>query len=183
MKLHPGKTLRTRPRHQQGAAALEFALVFVIFFAVLYGIVSYSMMMLLQQGLTQAAVEGARASIRLDPLSFTSSANYETAVDTLAKDAALKALAWLPTKARNKVTENGNVVTSWVNSSKPITTGRAVQTIITKTLTVTVRYPNYVADPLLPVLTLPGIGPVPAPPSDPTASPDIVGKASLQLQL
>ena len=38
--------MKTRlPKKQKGAAAIEFALVFVIFFAVLYGVVSYSLPM------------------------------------------------------------------------------------------------------------------------------------------
>ena len=43
------------PRKQKGAAAIEFALVFVIFFAVFYGMLSYSLPLLLMQSFHQAA--------------------------------------------------------------------------------------------------------------------------------
>ncbi|NVL48054.1 pilus assembly protein, partial [Pseudomonas syringae pv. actinidiae] len=44
--------MKTRAQHtfpdkQQGAAAIEFAAVFVVFFAVFYGMVSYSLPLLM----------------------------------------------------------------------------------------------------------------------------------------
>ncbi|NAT17140.1 pilus assembly protein TadE, partial [Pseudomonas syringae pv. actinidifoliorum] len=38
---------RAFPGKQQGAAAIEFAAVFVVFFAVFYGMVSYSLPLLM----------------------------------------------------------------------------------------------------------------------------------------
>ncbi|UCV15568.1 TadE/TadG family type IV pilus assembly protein [Quatrionicoccus australiensis] len=49
---------------QRGAVAIEFALVFVLFFMVMYGIVAYGMVFAVQHSLTQAASEGARAAVR-----------------------------------------------------------------------------------------------------------------------
>ena len=42
-------------KKQKGAAAIEFALVFVIFFAVLYGVISYSLPLLLVQSFRPSA--------------------------------------------------------------------------------------------------------------------------------
>jgi len=49
---------------QRGAVAIEFALVFVLFFMVMYGIVAYGMVFAVQHSLTQAVSEGARAAVR-----------------------------------------------------------------------------------------------------------------------
>ena len=80
------------PRKQKGAAAIEFALVFVIFFAVFYGMLSYSLPLLLMQSFHQAAAEGVRRSVSLDP----STAGYSALVVQRAKDAAQAQLNWIP---------------------------------------------------------------------------------------
>jgi Flp pilus assembly protein TadG len=50
--------------HQQrGSTAVEFAMIFPLFFVVLYGIVTFSMIFVAQQSLTLAAEEGARAAL------------------------------------------------------------------------------------------------------------------------
>lgn len=56
-----------RPRHravpgERGAAAVEFALVVPLLVLILFGIVSFGLMLSLRQGLSQAAGEGARAA-------------------------------------------------------------------------------------------------------------------------
>ena len=48
-------------RRQRGAAVLEMAIVALLLFALLFGIISYAYMMSFRQSLTQAAAEGARA--------------------------------------------------------------------------------------------------------------------------
>jgi Flp pilus assembly protein TadG len=52
-----------RARTQRGASAVEFALVFPLFFVILYGLVTYSLILVAQQNLTAAASEGARAAL------------------------------------------------------------------------------------------------------------------------
>ncbi|NML32264.1 TadE/TadG family type IV pilus assembly protein [Paraburkholderia antibiotica] len=52
-----------RARAQRGIAAMEFALVFPLFFLILYAIVTYSLILVAQQNLTLAASEGARAAL------------------------------------------------------------------------------------------------------------------------
>ena len=49
------------PHKQKGAAAIEFALVFIVFFSVFYGIVSYSLPMLLMQSFNQSTAEAVSA--------------------------------------------------------------------------------------------------------------------------
>jgi Flp pilus assembly protein TadG len=52
---------RSRRRRDDGAAAVEFALVLPIFVALLFGVISYGWMLSYRQGISQAAAEGARA--------------------------------------------------------------------------------------------------------------------------
>ncbi|WKL13572.1 pilus assembly protein [Comamonas testosteroni] len=51
-------------KQQQGAAAIEFAIVFPIFFLIFYAIITYGLIFAAQQTLTLAAAEGARAAVR-----------------------------------------------------------------------------------------------------------------------
>lgn len=51
-----------RQKNEDGAAALEFALVVPILLAFVFGIISYSYMFSVRQAITQAAAEGARAA-------------------------------------------------------------------------------------------------------------------------
>jgi Flp pilus assembly protein TadG len=54
----------TAQRLQRGAYALEFALVFPVFFVLFYGVLSFGLIFTVQQSLTLAAEDGARASLR-----------------------------------------------------------------------------------------------------------------------
>lgn len=60
----PRKPARARRRAQRGTLAIEFAIVFPLFFLVFYAIVTYSLIFVAQQSLTLAAEEGARAALR-----------------------------------------------------------------------------------------------------------------------
>jgi Flp pilus assembly protein TadG len=91
-----GRVRHQRRRSQRGVAMIEFALAFPLFFAVLYAIVMYSMIFLVQQSLTSAAAEGARAA-----LGYQYAANTSAALTSRANAACTRALAvvnWL-TKA------------------------------------------------------------------------------------
>lgn len=57
-------------RRQRGAALLEMAIVSLLLFALLFGIISYAYMMSFRSSLTQATAEGARAGA-VTPASFT----------------------------------------------------------------------------------------------------------------
>lgn len=61
MRIQRGRGLGWRD--QRGAALVEFSLVVVLFFVLLYGIVAYGLMLALKQSVTNAANEGARAAI------------------------------------------------------------------------------------------------------------------------
>ena len=143
---------------QAGVAAIEFALLFVLFFAIFYALVSYAVTMLLQQSFTHAAAEGARAAVAVDPLTYSNSTDFNSAVETRVKSTIDEALAWLPAKAKTEVTGE-NVQIDWSGS----------------TMTVRVVYSGYATDPMMPVLSLPFIGNVPKLPTD------LAGSATITL--
>ncbi|UVH49488.1 pilus assembly protein [Pseudomonas sp. CBS] len=131
------------PGKQKGAAALEFAMVFMIFFGVFYGLVSYSLPLLLMQSFTQAAAEGVRRSVALDP----STANYADAITARATAAAQAQLGWIPPAF--------NFLPSYVTATyTPL-----------GLLTVKINYPSANLKNVLPFLVLPGIGTVPSLPT------------------
>jgi Flp pilus assembly protein TadG len=49
-----------------GAVVLEFAIIFTLFMAVLWGIIGYGVIFAVQQNLTHAASEGARATLGME---------------------------------------------------------------------------------------------------------------------
>ena len=118
---------------QKGSAAIEFALVFPLFFIVFYGIITYGMIMVAQQSVTLAAAEGARAALRHVP--------DESARTTNAQDAATgtrSVAAWL---GRQHLTFEGTPIDC------PYTSG----TNVVRCYSVTVQYP-YAQQPLIPLL-------------------------------
>lgn len=127
------------PRKQKGAAALEFAMVFMIFFAVFYGLISYSLPLLLMQSFTQAAAEGVRRSVALDP----ATASYPTALPQQAITAAQAQLSWIPPQFK--------FLPAYVTATYSPT----------GLLTVYINYPTSSLQNVLPFLVLPGLGTVP----------------------
>lgn len=137
--------------------AIEFAPLFILFFAILYASLSYGMAMLIQQTLTYAAAEGARAAVKVEPAAYTSVAAYQLAARTVVRTQAEKDLAWMSDEIRSKITSGISV--TWTPAGA---------------MEVRVRYAGYGQAPLLPILTLPGIGPIPNLPDD------LVGTATLR---
>lgn len=149
---------------QRGAAAIEAALMFVIFFTLFYAIVSYSLPMLMVQAFNHAAASGARSAVAIEPAEFTDTNTYiQNGVTPRVRQVVGSTLSWLPASASSVVlgVNNNNVSVSFDS-----TTGL---------LDVVVRFPNYRSNPLIPTLTLPGIGDVPKLPED------LTGRASVTL--
>ena len=80
------------PGKQKGAVAIEFAMVFIIFFAVFYGLVSYSVPLLMVQSFHQATAEAVRRSVALDP----ATPGYDAALTALARNTLRQQLTWIP---------------------------------------------------------------------------------------
>jgi Flp pilus assembly protein TadG len=80
-------------RRQRGIAAVEFAIVFPVFFTVFYGLVTFALIFLAQHSLTLAAAEGARSAIRYQP---ATQAIALASRSTLACSTAAGLVQWLP---------------------------------------------------------------------------------------
>lgn len=141
------------PRKQKGAAAIEFALVFGIFFAVFYGLISYSLPMLLMQSFNQAAAEAVRQAMAVDPVAAGPA--YTTQVQDRAKTTAIKQLGWIPPSFQF----SPDFITATYNGTL---------------LTVEIRYPTTNIYSVFPALMVPGIGPVPNLPAN------LIARSSLQ---
>lgn len=163
-------------KRQRGAAAIEFAILFTIFFGVFYAILSYAFVNLLYQGLIQAAAEGARSVVQLNPTSFASKSAYDTAATTLAKASANQALSWMPQTVKNSISKDANGITAVVtNDNVTVNTSSGNQVITTSSITVTVTYANYKSNPILPLIDLPLLGTIPNVPTN------LAGSSSLRV--
>jgi Flp pilus assembly protein TadG len=78
--------VKERLARQDGVAALEFAIVAMVFLVLLFGILTYGFIFGLDQSMNHAAEEGARAAI---------SKTTEADAITHAKITALQRLSWL----------------------------------------------------------------------------------------
>ncbi len=115
-----------------GAVAVEFALVFLLFFSLFYAIVAYGLVFTIKQSLTMAAEEGARAAVQDAP----NVATRLTRADTTAKGI----LSWLPAAG---VTVNTAAAACVANPAS-------------QCVTVTVNY-DYAGHPIVPALPLLGV--------------------------
>jgi Flp pilus assembly protein TadG len=79
---------------QSGASAIEFALVFPLMLAIVYGGVVYSYVYVLQQSINFAAQQGVQAAISVVPTA--NAATDLTARTTLAHSVVMSSLSWLP---------------------------------------------------------------------------------------
>ncbi|KNX80228.1 pilus assembly protein TadE [Pseudomonas sp. 250J] len=139
---------------QKGAAAIEFVAVFMVFFAVFYGLVSYALPMLMLQSFNQASSEAVRRCVAVDPTSQT----YELDVQGLARQVIGQQLAWMPSALGFSVLTDTRVTVG-----------------ADKVLTVVIDYPRSRLTQVLPTLVLPVVGDVPKLPAR------LQAQASLQL--
>ncbi|WP_341312448.1 TadE/TadG family type IV pilus assembly protein [Paraburkholderia sp. IMGN_8] len=123
-----------RLRTQRGATAVEFVLVFPLFFTILYAIITFSLVMVAQQNLTLAAEEGARAA-----LNWQSNTSLQTALDNRAQAACTAAKAMVASLVQT---------TQCASSSTNCGPGNAM-----KCVNVALTY-DYKTNPLVPTLPL-----------------------------
>jgi Flp pilus assembly protein TadG len=132
------KRQRHLPRHtlsarrERGNSAVEFALLFPLFFLIFYAIVTYSLIFVAQQSLTLAAEEGARSVLKYQ--------QADTDADAL-------------TKRVNTACPTATSMTNWLaGSADCAATPNACTYDKTMTcVTVTLTY-HYAARPLVPSL-------------------------------
>lgn len=106
MKL--GRTAGARSRaRQSGVAAIEFAMVLPLLVALVLGIVYYGMVLALEQVLTLAAAEGARAALRYPAGAADGSPQASRGLRVTA--AAQTALAALPATIAQKLASTRDI--------------------------------------------------------------------------
>jgi Flp pilus assembly protein TadG len=90
------------PRRQRGVYALEWAIIFPVFFALLYAIVCYGLTFLVRESMQYAVEEGARAALRYPGVAALNGATTPTWThrSTEARNTAANALGWLPAALR-----------------------------------------------------------------------------------
>jgi hypothetical protein len=76
---------RARARGDQGAALVEFAFVMTLLFILIFGIVSFGLILSFKQDMTRAAAEGARAGAVAFPAT-NAEADAEAALDEAIQD-------------------------------------------------------------------------------------------------
>ncbi len=148
---------------QRGAAGIEFTLVFPLFFVLFYAIVGYGLIMTVDQMLTAAAAEGARAAVAADPgdrKACPTDSTYTDTVTSLAREQVAATLNWLSPSVKSAVLGEApgynkiQVGLAAAGSSPALCL-----------ITVTLTY-HYADAPLVPLLNFPLIGKVPNIPDD-----------------
>lgn len=135
-------------------------MVFPLFFLLFYGLVNWGLILTLQENLNYAAQAAARATLSVD----VQDPNHPTTMQQLARQTANTTLAWLPDtwKARVLGASGEKVEVALVNEDGA------------DWLQVRIRYANYSSDPLLPLITVPGVG------SFPPVPDQLLGQAALR---
>jgi Flp pilus assembly protein TadG len=157
---------RLRRRHgedERGAELLEFALVVVLLITLLYGIITYGVILAAQATVTQAAADAARAGIVIGTGTTSCNGSTVSAAGCAAVQQAATDLGWMNKNGCVEVvnttspTSTANVTPSG-NTGSPITCTATIEpcpSIATNTcLSVSVSY-NYGSAPLFP--ELPGL--------------------------
>jgi Flp pilus assembly protein TadG len=124
-----------RRRDEQGAEMVEFAFVVVLLIALLYGIISYGLILAAQATITQAAADAARAGIVAS----------STAISTAEAQAGTD-VGWM---------DKGTCGTASTTITCVASEAPCPSNANNECLTVTVTY-NYNSNPLFP--ELPGLG-------------------------
>ena len=159
-------------KKQKGAAAIEFAIIFPIFFLIFYAIVTYGLIFAAQQTITLAASEGARAAVR-----------YQTGKDDAARqaerikaacDMSNQALAWLRKTSTGQAGTQGVCATGI--TSTVVTADKALCSNLTGVtcIKVLVTY-DYEKAPLIPKL----LGPLMSLPTPKSLQGQAVAQISL----
>jgi Flp pilus assembly protein TadG len=132
--------LKRRTHDETGAELVEFAFVIVLLITLLYGIITYGMILAAQSTLTQAAADAARASL------VAGSSNAAT----VAQTQAAQDIGWMDKGTCGTTKTSNTVMQCLAGPPAPCPSNASVQC-----LTVTVIY-NYAKSPLFP--ELPGLG-------------------------
>jgi Flp pilus assembly protein TadG len=150
------KRLRRRGEDERGAEMVEFAIVVVLLITLLYGIITWGLILASQSTITQAAADAARSGIVQGTGTVTCNGVASvSAAGCAAVQQAATDLGWM-NKGACKETVNTTLVQ---NSTGPMscsaTTEQCPSAAANTCLSVTVSY-GYASSPLFP--EMPGLG-------------------------
>lgn len=143
---------QTSRHDKKGVATIEFALVFSLLFFVFWGIVSYTFPLLVLQTMNRAVSEATRVAAEVNPVQT----EFVTIATAAANAELTQQIAWLPSGWRTPITQS---VTFEANPQCSLARPNCL-------LVVQLTYPNYLTNPIVPIITLPGLGPVPRVPNN-----------------
>ncbi len=152
-----------RPHKQSGAAAMEFALVLPLLFALSYAILVYSYTFIVYESINYAAQQGAESAVSVDPSlgdSGGGTSSYFGNVTTIVRNTVAGALGWMPEQQRAmSIGANGSSVqVNFCNQGGGGAAGCPLQDTGGRALVVRINFP---ITSIFPVLTLPGVGTIP----------------------
>lgn len=128
---------------QKGAAAIEFSLVFGVFFGILWAIIAYAIPFFLLQVMNHATHEATRFALRADP--GQGGVVYHSTLISLAQQRLTQETQWLPTAFTAPLQATAQIVDAATQPS----------------LLVRLTYPNYSNNPIIPTIYLPVVGAIP----------------------
>ena len=128
----------SRQRDERGAEMVEFAFVVVLLIMLLYGIISYGLILSAQSTVTQAAADGARAGI-VASSTAVATAETQAGADVSWMD---KGACWEP-EVPSGVSTAAISCKAWTENCPSNANNQCIK--------VTVQY-SYASDPLFPIL-------------------------------
>ncbi|WP_022956182.1 TadE/TadG family type IV pilus assembly protein [Perlucidibaca piscinae] len=146
-------------RSQLGTATIELALVFSLLFSMVWAIISYTLPLILLQNMHQAVA----AATRVAALVPVNTADHQGQVRSVVAAELRNQLDWLPARWTQPLD-----LAASQNISFSTAAGCPAQRPSCQ-LTIELRYPGYASQPIVPGITLPGIGQIPRLPADLTA--------------
>ncbi|SFF38644.1 Flp pilus assembly protein TadG [Fontimonas thermophila] len=150
---------------QRGGAAVEFTFVFPVLFLLVYGIVVYSYIYVVQQAITYAVQVGAEAAVAVDPAVDSA----DTLKKTTAQAAAYSALSWLPAHQLQTRIGGKNGIAAEICPAGGTMLGVTCP-LDSNAIVVRITYTIATPQPLFPVISLPFVGPAPPMPAQLSAA-------------
>lgn len=146
----------SRRSRQLGSAVVEFAFVFPILLFLIYGLVVYSYIFVLQESVTFVAQQAAASAVSVAPSSSTSTTNSQ--ITTLAQTTVNQYLSWLSADQLARV----STVVTFCSTSGGVT----CPTDGTNAVVVTVNFNMNVPSQLFPTLDFGPAGAFPPMPAN-----------------
>jgi len=148
-KQHP---IRSSKVGQRGASAIEFVFVFPLLFLLVYGVIVYSYVYVIQQSITYGAQQSAEAAVAVNPIPEST---LDARIQTQVRAVAVQSLNWLPPGQLARVTGADGTK---VKVDTAVVLG-ANQVGVKVTLEFDLKSDAF--SPLFPTLTLPFVGDIP----------------------